>query len=804
MTLPMMTWDAGAFAVRHEIYFGTDPNAPKVMTMPVYPGSAYYFPSAPFEPGKTYYWRVDEVEADGAVRAGDLWTFSVAPLTAFAPSPRNGDKWIDPNADLSWQPGMNASERTLYFGTDQALVAARDASVAKGGTLYATDFELDTLALQTTYYWAVDEVSSETFPGPVWSFTTIGEPGGVKGEYFANTSRNIVGVPVLTRIDPSINFQWGETAPDASVGIDYFSVRWTADLEIAVADSYTFTTTSDDGARLWIGDNLIVDSWIDQGTTDHASKPQQLEPGIYPLSMEYYEWGGGAVAQLSWQTPSVARQIIPAGALQPPVRARVIYPKNGDVNVPQDITLTWSAGEKAASHDVYLGTDEAAVAAATPADAAIYQGNQAKDATAFTASTLAWNTTYYWRVDEVNPAEADSPWKGSVWSFTTANFIVVDNFESYTDDNTNLQAIFQTWIDGWGYTTPEPGGPGNNTGSTVGYNEAPFAERTIVHGGLQSMPFDYNNIVNPFYSETDRTWTSSQNWKTNGANTLVLYLRGYPVKFLETSTGITMSAAGADIVNGTDEFRFAYKKLTGDGSISVKVDNVLTANAWTKTGVMIREHLDPLAMQVHMITAAQQSLTEWMYRAISNDTVTTQFNTPGGSTLLPVWVRITRAGNVFTGEYSTNGTAWTKITQADGTASTITLPMPNSVYIGMVVCSQLANAVAKADFSEIKTTGSVSGAWQTADVGVVHPGNDVDQLYVGVEDSSKKLFVVNHPDPQAVISTDWTAWEIPLSQFTGVNTGAVKKMYIGVGNRTTPKPDGHGKLFIDDIRVIKK
>ena len=53
------------------------------------------------------------------VRTGDLWTFTVAPLTAFAPSPRNGDKWIDPNADLSWQPGMNASQRTLYFGTDQ-------------------------------------------------------------------------------------------------------------------------------------------------------------------------------------------------------------------------------------------------------------------------------------------------------------------------------------------------------------------------------------------------------------------------------------------------------------------------------------------------------------------------------------------------------------------------------------------------------------------------------------------------------------------------------------------------------------
>ncbi len=511
VTLPMVTWQAGTSVARHNVYLGTDPNPPKAATVPASAAMPFYMP--PFGSllaGTTYYWRVDEVEANGTVRAGDLWTFTMAPLAAFAPSPRNGDKWIDPNADLSWQPGMNASQRTLYFGTDKALVAARDGGVSKG-ILYETRFELGTLAPQTTYYWAVDEYSTDTFPGEVWSFTTAGGAGGAKGEYFANTSRNVVGVVALTRTDPSIDFTWGEAAPDAAIGIDHFSVRWTADLEIAVADAYTFITTSDDGARLWIGDDLIVDSWIDQGTTDHASKPQQLEPGIYPLSMEYYEYTGGAVAQLSWQTPSLARQIIPTGALQPPVRARAIYPRSKDVNVPQDITLTWSAGEKAASHDVYLGTDAVAVAAATPADAAIYQGNQAKDVTTFSPGALAWNTTYYWRVDEINPAEADSPWKGSVWSFTTANFLVVDNFESYTNDSPNR--VFQTWIDGWGFSADDfftTDNPGNQTGSTIGHDiwatgtlYTTIMETTIVNpgGSLQSMPFDYNNIHQPYRSE---------------------------------------------------------------------------------------------------------------------------------------------------------------------------------------------------------------------------------------------------------------------------------------------------------------
>ncbi len=131
---------------------------------------------------------------------------------------------------------------------------------------------------------------------------------------------------------------------------------------------------------------------------------------------------------------------------------------------------------------------------------AAYRGQQSVDNTSFDPGALEFGKTYYWRVDEVNTADPDSPWKGAVWSFTTANFIVVDNFESYTDED--VGRIFQTWIDGWGYTTPAPGDPGNGTGATVGYINPPFAEKTIVHGGAQSMPLAYNNADSPYYSET--------------------------------------------------------------------------------------------------------------------------------------------------------------------------------------------------------------------------------------------------------------------------------------------------------------
>jgi len=142
----------------------------------------------------------------------------------------------------------------------------------------------------------------------------------------------------------------------------------------------------------------------------------------------------GAMVQLWWETPSMGRQIIPAGPLQPPLWAKPLYPANGDANVPQNVTLRWSAGDWAIAHDVYLGRDAEAVAAATLTDAAIYRGRLPLNQTAWTPGPLEWNQTYYWRIDEVNPDEPERPWPGRVSSFTTADFLILDDFESYTSE----------------------------------------------------------------------------------------------------------------------------------------------------------------------------------------------------------------------------------------------------------------------------------------------------------------------------------------------------------------------------------
>jgi hypothetical protein len=132
---------------------------------------------------------------------------------------------------------------------------------------------------------------------------------------------------------------------------------------------------------------------------------------------------------------------------------------------------------------------------------------------------LEWNTTYYWRIDEANNANADSPWTGPLWSFTTANFLIIDDFEAYNDldpADPLSNRIFNAWIDGFG-------NPAVN-GSVVGYANPPFAEQTIVHSGNQSMPMSYNNAVGK--SEATLTLTSNRDWTVNGVNKLVIWFRG--------------------------------------------------------------------------------------------------------------------------------------------------------------------------------------------------------------------------------------------------------------------------------------
>ena len=515
VTMPLFRWSAGDTALFHNVYFGTSPDLTEADLQSAHTPMTLYYHPLPLEPGVTYYWRVDEVESTGAVHTGDVWSVLAAPKKAYNPIPRDGDKWLSVTTQLSWQGGAGATKHDLYFGTDEAAVAARDASVAKGSLIAAT-FDPGALQEQTTYYWAVDESGGDKpYAGDVWSFTTVGGGGGLRGEYFIGNAPT--GEPALSRIDQTIDVQLlGSESPGAPIPGDGWSARWTADLEIPVPDTFLFSLNCQDGTRMWIDGQLIIDKWVTPTvTSEYFAVPIYLDKGFHSLVVEYYDSGGDAYEQMYWSSSTIEKQIVPAGPLQPPYHSVSVYPAGKAADVPQQVMLLWKAGEKAAQHDVYFGDDAQAVADATPDSADVYKGRQERAENTFDAGSLEWNKTYYWRVDEVNDAEAESPWKGNVWSFTTADFIVVDNMETYTDDEG--YRIYEVWIDGL---------TDGLSNSVVGNDIAPFAEVIVVNNGRQALPLSYDNSIAPYISEAQREFSPAQDLTVNGMNTLAMALQG--------------------------------------------------------------------------------------------------------------------------------------------------------------------------------------------------------------------------------------------------------------------------------------
>jgi len=197
-----------------------------------------------------------------------------------------------------------------------------------------------------------------------------------------------------------------------------------------------------------------------------------------------------------------------------PVFAREPSPDSGATDVAIDVTLGFRAGREAAEHDVYLSTDEQAVIDGTAPVSTVTEASY--------GTSLEVDSTYYWRVDEVNEAETPTTWQGEIWNFTTPEFLVVDDFESYNDlnpDDPKSNRIFNTWIDG--YDDPA-------NGSVVGHDVAPFAEQFIVHDGKQSMPFSYDNST-ASYSEATANVANlqiGQDWTKGAPETLVLWIYG--------------------------------------------------------------------------------------------------------------------------------------------------------------------------------------------------------------------------------------------------------------------------------------
>jgi hypothetical protein len=211
-------------------------------------------------------------------------------------------------------------------------------------------------------------------------------------------------------------------------------------------------------------------------------------------------------------------------------------PAHGVTDVQLNAILSWTPADNAASHQLYFGMDKEVVRAADTG-APEYQGSKALGVESHDPGLLEADTTYYWRADVVD-AQGNTT-KGPVWAFTTSAFILVDDFEGYTDNDADGEAIWQTWIDGFGI-------PDN--GAQVGYLMPPYAEQSIVHGGLQSMPILYTNEAGVTNSEAAMALTAPRNWTQASVAEMSLWFRGASGNAPEPLYVAVSNSAGAPAV----------------------------------------------------------------------------------------------------------------------------------------------------------------------------------------------------------------------------------------------------------------
>jgi len=338
----------------------------------------------------------------------------------------------------------------------------------------------DGLVPGTTYYWKIVEVNdsepNSPWEGPVWSF----------------------GIPPKTAYSP-------EPADGGELVELDSKLNWAEGFGGKLHTVY-FGDNFDDVSNAAVG--------LPQGLTTY-------DPGPLEQAKTYY-WRVDEFDAIATYKGNVW-SFTTVGAVAS------LDPANGAVNVTQTPTLTWVPG-LGASHEVYFGADAASLE---------LKGSGNLGSESYDTGQLEWDTTYYWRVDEVNNAHADSPWTGPLWSFTTANFLIIDDMESYNDideGEPGSNRIYLAWIDGFDSPT--------TNGSVVGNFNPPFAEQTNVHGGLQSMPFAYDNAVGT--SEATLTLTSNRDWTVNGVDTLTIWYRGSSTNAAETMYVVLNGSANVD------------------------------------------------------------------------------------------------------------------------------------------------------------------------------------------------------------------------------------------------------------------
>jgi hypothetical protein len=452
---------------------------------------------------------------------------------AAGPIPADGAIDVSRDAVLSWTPGeytASINGHKFYFSGNFNDVNDGIGGITQSVSSYIPPQRLD---FGVTYYWRVDELSGPPenilFEGDVWSFMT---------ELLAYPVKNVTATASSTH--------QADMGPENTINGSGMDAN---DLHSTEETAIWLSSTEPTGAwieyefdkvyklhQMWVwNSNQMIESFVGYGFkdvtveysddgTDYTTLGTAHEFARAPGEDGYahnttIDFDGAAAKYIRLTANSNWGGIMPQYGLSEvrffyiPVSARNPYPDSGAKGVDVDVVLGWRAGREAATHDVYVSADEQAVIDGTATVTTV-------TGTSHGLMALDLDTTHYWKVNEVNEAETPGTWESAIWSFTTTDHLVVEDFQSYNDlneDEPGSNRIYLSWLDGYEVPT---------NGSLVGHENAPFCEQTIVYSGKQSMPMFYSNTGGATYSEAELTLTPAQNWTESQIKTLAMHFHG--------------------------------------------------------------------------------------------------------------------------------------------------------------------------------------------------------------------------------------------------------------------------------------
>lgn len=261
-------------------------------------------------PDTTYTYRVYAKDAAGNTSAAS----SAATAITSDTTPPSAPTALDGIA-------QSATQLLLSWASASDNVGVAGYRISRDGTQIAQisehSFVDSALTASSTYTYSVIAVDASGNIGApaTTSVTTLSSTAvagaGFAASYFNNTT--LSGPAVLSRLDPTINFNWGQGSPGPGVNSDKFSVRWTGRLTPPRSGTYTFYTDTDDGVKVWINNTLLINKW---SSGSSSSATYSLTAGSqYDIKVEYYDATKAANAKLSWSGPSISKTVLPSNVV---------------------------------------------------------------------------------------------------------------------------------------------------------------------------------------------------------------------------------------------------------------------------------------------------------------------------------------------------------------------------------------------------------------------------------------------------------------------------------------------------------